>query len=110
MGRRLMSAEGWSRIDGSLEIGGTADHIHILGHLGRSITIADYIEEIKTTSSKWAKSAFGVPEFYWQGGYAIFSVSSSRVDAVQRYIQRQEAHHKKPGFGFKEELIHFLER
>ena len=36
----------------SLTIGGTDDHVHILFSLGRTITIADIVEEVKTGSSK----------------------------------------------------------
>ena len=40
----------------SLIIGGTVDHIHALFALGRSIAVADIVEEIKTGSSKWIKT------------------------------------------------------
>jgi hypothetical protein len=33
--------------------------------------------------------------FAWQKGYGAFSVSSSNVSTVIRYIDQQEAHHKK---------------
>jgi putative transposase len=36
--------------------------------------------------------------FSWQEGYGAFSVSSSNLDQVVRYIQNQEAHHKKTSF------------
>jgi len=45
----------------SLAIDGTADHVHILFSLGRVITIAELVEEIKTESSKWIKTKG--PEF-----------------------------------------------
>jgi len=35
------------------------------------------------------------PGFYWQGGYAAFSVSESNIDQVRRYIENQEEHHRK---------------
>ncbi len=46
--------------------------------------------------------------FEWQVGYGIFSVSESRVEKVRRYIQNQEAHHKK--VSFKDELIALLKK
>jgi len=36
----------------SLIIDGTADHVHALFALGRTIAIADLVEEVKTGSSK----------------------------------------------------------
>jgi len=46
--------------------------------------------------------------FGWQGGYAVFSVSQSKVAAVSKYISNQKAHHKK--ITFQEEVIQFLEQ
>ena len=39
-----------------------------------------------------------IRQFSWQAGYAAFSVSQSSVEAVQRYIERQEEHHHKMTF------------
>jgi putative transposase len=48
------------------------------------------------------------PTFYWQRGYAAFSVSQSNVEAVKRYIQNQEKHHRK--MTFQDELRELLQR
>lgn len=40
----------------SLIIDGTTDHVHMLFALGRTITIAEVVEEVKTGSSKWLKA------------------------------------------------------
>ncbi len=37
-------------------------------------------------------------DFSWQGGYGAFSVDSSDVDVVRRYIEEQEEHHRKVTF------------
>ncbi len=50
--------------------------------------------------------AQGITGFSWQNGYGIFSVSSSKIDVVKRYLQNQKEHHKKTPF--KEEYITFL--
>jgi len=76
------------------EIYANPDHIHILCTLPRTITMADLVSKIKTTSSKWLKNK-GVTDFYWQDGYGIFSVSSSKVEAVKKYIKNQPQHHKE---------------
>ena len=44
--------------------------------------------------------------FSWQDGYGIFSVSSSKVDVVSRYIQNQLEHHKRTKY--KDELRKFF--
>ena len=92
----------------SLQTGGVADHVHILFALGRTMSQADLVEEVKKSSSKWMKAEGGVPTFSWQAGYGAFSIGESQADAVIRYIQKQEEHHRK--LTFQEELRKFLER
>ena len=87
------------------EIYANPDHIHILCTLPRTITIADFISKIKTSSSKWIKTK-GINNFAWQDGYGIFSVSSSKVEVVENYILNQFEHHKK--LSFKDELRKFF--
>ena len=40
----------------------------------------------------------GVPDFHWQDGYGLFSVSPSHFEAVRKYILDQEEHHKRETF------------
>ena len=83
----------------ALDMNGTADHLHTLFALSRVTTIADVVEELKTSTSKWIKTkgeAFA--GFHWQGGYAAFSVSQSNVEQVRDYIQRQKEHHATRSF------------
>ncbi|HXI25908.1 MAG TPA: transposase [Pyrinomonadaceae bacterium] len=40
----------------SLAIDGTADHIHVLFSLSRTITVAELVEQVKTSTSKWIKT------------------------------------------------------
>jgi hypothetical protein len=40
----------------------------------------------------------GVEDFAWQRGYGAFSVSPADVGALIRYIEGQEAHHRKRDF------------
>jgi len=46
--------------------------------------------------------------FAWQEGYGAFGVSKSNIDAVVRYINDQERHHKK--MSFEDEFIGLLEK
>ena len=87
------------------EIYANPDHIHILCTLPRTITIADLISKIKTSSTKWIKKT-GITNFAWQNGYGTFSVSSSKVEVVKNYILNQKKHHKE--ISFKEEYRTFL--
>src|SRR5688500_6696664 len=71
----------------SLLVGGVVDHVHMLMQLGRTITIADAVGRIKSSSSGWVNEHRKTPQpFHWQGGYATFSVSQSNVEEVRVYI------------------------
>ena len=81
-----------------LSIGGYRNHVHILCSLYRTITIAKLVEEIKVSSSKFVKTTFDNPHFYWQKGYAVFSVSESNKNSVVNYIKNQKVHHLKQNY------------
>lgn len=90
-------------------INSVPDHIHILFRLSKNYSLAKVVEEVKKESSKWAKKQeHGHPDFTWQTGYAAFSVSSSKLEAVKRYIINQKEHHKK--ITFKEEVEEFIRK
>lgn len=45
-------------------------------------------------------------DFYWQRGYAAFTVSQSNLKHVQQYLAGQKEHHRK--VSFRDEFILFL--
>jgi putative transposase len=93
----------------SLLAGGVEDHVHLLFQLGRTITIADAIGKMKSTSSLWINQTRELPKpFHWQAGYAAFSVSQSNLEAVREYIRRQQKHHESQSF--QDELLEWLRR
>ena len=93
----------------ALVIGGVEDHVHALFVLSKNQPLKKIVEEVKKGSSKWMKSdGTGNVDFYWQNGYAAFSVSASNIEAVKRYIEHQEENHRK--MTFQDELRVLLER
>jgi putative transposase len=83
----------------TLQVGGIADHVHLLCRFGRSISIKDLIKGLKIESSKWVKGkAAELQDFYWQNGYGVFSVSPGHVEPLREYIRNQETHHKTESF------------
>ncbi|HEX8119224.1 MAG TPA: transposase [Pyrinomonadaceae bacterium] len=93
----------------ALIINGTANHLHTLFTLSRTITVAEMVEEVKKRSSKRAKTKGRVyGTFQWQAGYGAFSVSQSNVAAVKKYIAGQKEHHRRKTF--EEEYKGFLEK
>jgi REP-associated tyrosine transposase len=61
---------------------------------------------LKANSSRWLRENGKWPG--WQEGYGAFSVSSSNIDVVRRYIQSQEEHHRQQIY--EEEFVSFLKR
>jgi REP-associated tyrosine transposase len=88
----------------ALVIGGVEDHVHALFQLSKNHALKKIVEEVKKSSSKWMKTQ-GAEGFYWQGGYAAFSVSQSNVESVRHYIETQEDHHQKMSFQDELRLI-----
>jgi REP element-mobilizing transposase RayT len=83
----------------TLTIGGAEDHIHALFALARTITVADLVEEVKTSTSKWIKTkGIEFRRFHWQSGYGAFSIGQSNVAALKRYIATQKEHHRHQSF------------
>ena len=88
-------------------INGTENHIHVLCIMSKNISLADLLEDIKGNSSRWIKTkGIHYRNFAWQGGYAGYSVSQSKVEVVKKYIENQKNHHKQQSF--KDEYIQFL--
>jgi REP element-mobilizing transposase RayT len=90
----------------SIAIGGTDDHTHILLHLPPTISLSKAIQMLKANASRWMNHR--QKDFSWQQGFGAFSVGISNTAAVVRYIQNQEAHHRK--MTFEEEYLRFLKR
>ena len=90
-------------------VGGIADHVHLAVRLSRTITIAELVETLKTSSSKWLKTQSPAQAaFAWQRGYGCFSVGPTDLQALCEYVDRQEEHHQRRTF--QEELRVFLEK
>jgi putative transposase len=86
-----------------LAAGGTTNHVHLLFVLPASYPLANAVQKLKGSSSRWMGHRFS-----WQEGYGAFSVSSSQVPAVKKYIDNQEAHHRKRNF--EQEFLELLRR
>ena len=85
------------------------DHVHLLCKIKPSISVSDFVNKIKTNSSRWMKEQFDLPfGFQWQSGFSSFTVSELAIEDVKRYILSQQEHHRK--ISFAEELKTFLEK
>ncbi|MBO0938010.1 IS200/IS605 family transposase [Fibrella sp. HMF5335] len=100
-----------------VRVGGYYDHVHILCVLSKKIALMKLLEEVKKNSSKWMKTkGVAYRNFYWQDGYAAFSVNPSQLGRVIRYIDNQYQHHQETTFQdecrgiYKAYGIHYDER
>ena len=83
----------------TLEIGGVADHLHLLLSIHASLPLSKAIQLVKGGSSHWLKATFPkMIDFAWQDGYAAFTVSWSQLDDVRAYIRSQPEHHRTKTF------------
>jgi REP element-mobilizing transposase RayT len=81
------------------QINGIENHIHILSDLHSSISLADYVKDIKVASSIWMKQSGLFPKFRgWAEGFGAFSCSYRSKQIIINYIKNQEEHHRKVSF------------
>jgi len=92
----------------ALKIGGRSDHVHLLFRLSKNLALAEVVENVKTSSSKWVTTqGRSLLSFHWQNGYGGFSVGAAEVDSIAVYIEGQEEHHRV--VSFQEEYRKFLQ-
>ena len=92
-----------------ITVGGWEDHVHVLCRLGRAVTIANLVKELKIESSKWIKTkSKRLDTFRWQEGYGAFAISPSHEKALIAYIDNQAEHHKT--VSFQDELRRILKK
>lgn len=91
-----------------LAMGGTADHVHMMVSLNKTVAVSDLLLNIKRDSSKWMSEQLAAHPFAWQEGYFAFSIGESGVDALRDYIANQKEHHAR--IDFKDEIRQFLRK
>lgn len=89
----------------TIAIGGIEDHVHFLARIPATMTVADFVKNIKGSSSHLITHRVDPRgSFKWQGAYGAFSISKGGVDRVAEYIRNQKIHHAN------RQLIEELER
>ena len=79
------------------EIGGTETHIHIALTIPPTLTISDYIGQLKGASSHHVNHTNPTCDklLEWQSGYGVVSFGTRNLHWVKDYIQNQKEHHAK---------------
>lgn len=92
-----------------IAINNMPDHFHLLIGLKPTMALSDLVAAVKASSSGFINDKGWVKgRFSWQEGFGAFSYSHSQLTTVIRYIQNQEAHHRRRSF--QQEYLALLER
>ena len=85
-------------------VGGMPDHIHMLVELPANIAVADFVRDLKTSTSKFLTYNHSLFPYFerWARGYFCETHSLSQKNVIKQYIKGQKAHHTK--LSFKDEL------
>jgi putative transposase len=72
------------------------DHVHLLVRLPPTVCVSDFIGQVKGATSHRVNEEIR-PSFrlMWQEGYGVLTLRKDEVEKVSRYIDDQEAHHRK---------------
>ena len=90
-----------------LQVNSMPDHLHMLIGFRPDENMSQLAQIVKSESTKWINANnYCRRKFSWQESFGGFSYSKSHVPNVIRYIQNQEAHHRKQTF--LEEYVAFL--
>ncbi|EKQ70620.1 transposase [Leptolyngbyaceae cyanobacterium JSC-12] len=76
-------------------INGTANHIHLVASVPPTLSISDFVKNIKGSSAHYVNhNLSATPEYFgWQAGYGVFSLGRKQLDQAIEYVQNQKIHH-----------------
>jgi REP element-mobilizing transposase RayT len=80
-------------------INGIDNHLHIITDVHPSFALADFMREVKASSSLWMKNSGLFPAFIgWAEGYGSFTCSYLDLGRLIDYVKNQREHHRKKSF------------
>jgi putative transposase len=77
-------------------VGGMPDHIHVVVSIPPTISVTEYIQRLKGSSSRYLNRATENPEldgFYWQSKYFVLTLGERSLPDVIAYVENQKTHH-----------------
>ena len=79
------------------EIGGTETHVHLAVSIAPTITISEFIGQLKGGSSHDVNQSMGRGHkvLEWQTGYGVVSFGTRDLQWVNDYIRNQREHHSR---------------
>jgi putative transposase len=76
------------------QIGGTANHVHMVATIPPTVLISEWIGRIKGGSTHDLNEiAIFDGDFSWQTGYGVVSFGTRALSWVKAYVEDQQRHH-----------------
>jgi REP element-mobilizing transposase RayT len=71
------------------------EHVHLLVRLPPTVAVSEFIGQVKGAASYRVNEEIR-PSFNlkWQEGYGVLTLRKNELEAVSRYIDNQETHHR----------------
>jgi len=78
-------------------VNGIDDHIHLVASIPPRISVADFVGQVKGSSSHHVNHLPGREQttFAWQRGYGVLSFGGKQLPWVVEYVQKQKEHHQE---------------
>ena len=90
-----------------IRLGGMPDHIHMLVNMPTTVSVSDFVKQLKVATSKMLYQDGHFPYFEgWQNGYSAFTYAYKDIEMIVNYIKGQKEHHKV--FSFRDEYRKIL--
>ena len=75
-------------------INGIENHIHLVASILPKISISDFVQKIKGSSTYYMNHLDIVEDvFAWQRGYGVFSLGRKQLEQAVIYVKNQKEHH-----------------
>ena len=77
------------------EIGGTETHVHVVVTVPPTITISEFVGQLKGASSHEVNQQVGLSDktLQWQTGYGVVSFGTGNLEWIKAYVRNQRKHH-----------------
>lgn len=86
-----------------IEVGGEADHLHLLIGIHPALNIADLIGNMKSISSRHLRKEYSAEikaqpwkDAFWHRAYYVGSVGNTTLETIKQYVKNQ-GETNKPG-------------
>lgn len=81
-----------------MEFNGESDHVHLLLSLNPKLRLSDFVNNLKTVSSRLIRKEFAeeLAEYnwkpvFWSGSYCILTCGGAPLTVIKQYIENQKA-------------------